>query len=51
LALIKPDPKGLALEKISLGDAYNLVITARPRGSIPTQLWTSSYFIFIGGKS
>jgi uncharacterized protein (DUF58 family) len=46
LALIQPDEQGLALEKV-LGHAYNLVITARPRGSIPTQLWTSSYFVFI----
>ena len=29
-------------------DAYNIVITARPRGSLPTPLWNSSYFIFAG---
>ena len=27
---------------------YNIVLTARPRGSLPTVLWNSSYFIFIG---
>jgi hypothetical protein len=27
---------------------YNIVLTARPQGSLPTALWNSSYFIFIG---
>lgn len=50
LAVIQPDAGTLALEEIPSRGAYNLVITARPRGSIPTQLWTSSYFIFVGTK-
>ncbi len=29
-------------------DAYNIVITARPRGSLPTALWNCSYFVFTG---
>jgi hypothetical protein len=29
-------------------DDYNIVITARPRGSLPTALWNSSYFVFTG---
>jgi len=29
-------------------DEYNIVATARPRGTIPTALWNSSYFVFIG---
>src|SRR5438874_1599347 len=29
-------------------DDYNIVITARPRGSLPTAVWNSSYFIFAG---
>jgi uncharacterized protein (DUF58 family) len=51
LALVQPDENGLVLEEIPSGDAYNLVITARARGSIPTQVWTSSYFIFLDGKN
>jgi hypothetical protein len=27
---------------------YNIVLTARPRGCVPTALWNSSYFIFLG---
>ena len=36
------------LGEINLGssDAYNIVVTARPRGSLPTALWNSSYFVF-----
>jgi uncharacterized protein (DUF58 family) len=38
------------LRDLNLGSAgeYNIVLTARPRGSLPTALWNSSYFIFIG---
>jgi uncharacterized protein (DUF58 family) len=31
---------------LETSDAYNIVITARPRGSLPTPIWDSSYFIF-----
>ena len=27
-------------------DDYNIVITARPRGSLPAALWNCSYFVF-----
>ena len=38
------------LRDLNLGSTgeYNIVLTARPRGSLPTALWNSSYFIFIG---
>ena len=29
-------------------DEYNIVITARARGTVPTALWNSSYFVFLG---
>ena len=29
-------------------DEYNIVVTARSRGTIPTELWNSSYFVFVG---
>jgi hypothetical protein len=34
------------LEKLPLSDTYNVVFTSRPKGSIPTALWTSSYLVF-----
>jgi len=38
------------LEELGRGpaDEYKIVITARGRGSIPTALWNSSYFVFVG---
>ena len=38
------------LSTISVGGAgeYNIVLTARPRGSLPTALWNCSYCVFIG---
>ncbi|MBV9144731.1 MAG: DUF58 domain-containing protein [Acidobacteria bacterium] len=48
LALVKPEVKGLVLEDIPAPNAYNIVVTARPRGSIPTPVWVSSYVIFVG---
>lgn len=29
-------------------DQYNIVLTARARGSVPTALWNCSYFFFVG---
>ena len=38
------------LRDLNLGSTgeYNIVFTARPQGSLPTALWNSSYFIFLG---
>jgi hypothetical protein len=47
LADVKPQPSPSVLETLSLSDDYNLVFTARARGSIPTPLWARSYFLFI----
>jgi len=40
------------LRAIDLGSTgeYNIVLTARPRGSLPTALWNCSYFVFLGGE-
>jgi len=44
------DPGEEALRQMVLsgGDEYNIVITARPRRSIPSALWETSYFVFAG---
>jgi uncharacterized protein (DUF58 family) len=31
-------------------DEYHIVVTARPRGTLPTGLWNSSYFVFVGSQ-
>jgi uncharacterized protein (DUF58 family) len=42
-------PADVFLELSSGGlDQYNIVLTARVRGSVPTALWNCSYFFFIG---
>lgn len=56
LAVIEPqtaaDPQCDVLRGIDLGSAgeYNIVLTSRPRGSLPTALWNSSYFVFLGSE-
>jgi uncharacterized protein (DUF58 family) len=61
LAVIEPQPEmwnaaplgGDALCEMNLGSAgeYNIVLTSRPRGSLPTALWNCSYFVFIGTEA
>jgi hypothetical protein len=33
------------------GDQYNIVVTSRRRGTVPTALWNSSYFVFVAETS
>jgi uncharacterized protein (DUF58 family) len=56
LAVIEPQKEPQAgflredvLRAIDLGSTgeYNIVLTARPRGSLPTALWNCSYFVFL----
>jgi uncharacterized protein (DUF58 family) len=63
LAVIEPDgavtdSEWLATSAGSLGGEmaaqpaeYKIVVTARSRGSLPTALWSTSYFIFIGEET
>jgi uncharacterized protein (DUF58 family) len=39
-----------ALRELSLGNSgeYNIVLTGRAPGSLPTSLWNCSYFVFLG---
>ncbi|MGB6404235.1 MAG: DUF58 domain-containing protein, partial [Candidatus Sulfotelmatobacter sp.] len=39
------------LQQINLDTTgeYNIVLTTRPRGTLPTALWNCSYFVFLGG--
>ena len=51
LALVTPAAAEAAsvLENLEVStDDYNVIFTARPRGSIPTPLWACSYFVFFG---
>ncbi len=46
-ALVQPRIGESVLDRIEITDDYNIVITARKRGSIPTPLWNCSYFLFL----
>jgi len=43
---------GDAMAEMNLGASgdYNIVITARPRGTLPTALWNCCYFVFVGDE-
>jgi uncharacterized protein (DUF58 family) len=47
LALAQPAQGPSVLDSLTAGAEYNIVFTARARGTIPTGLWTRSYFLFI----
>ncbi len=47
LALVEPKAGASILDQLRATDEYNLVLTSLPRGSIPTELWQTSYFIFM----
>ncbi len=42
-----------ALREMNLAntDDYNIVVTARSRGSLPAALWNCSYFVFVGDQA
>lgn len=47
LALVEPVDGASAIEVLRPSDDYNIILTARPHGSIPTTLWACSYFVFL----
>jgi hypothetical protein len=47
LALVEPMGAPSVLDRLQESGAYNVIITAKPRGTIRTALWSSSYVIFL----
>jgi uncharacterized protein (DUF58 family) len=47
LALVEPASDPSVLDSLSLGADFNLVLTWRPRGSVVTSVWQSSYVVFL----
>jgi uncharacterized protein (DUF58 family) len=47
LALVEPKLEESVIDKLAVTGDYNIVLTTRPRGSIPTALWNCSYMIFL----
>jgi uncharacterized protein (DUF58 family) len=50
LAVVEPGPSSSVIEQLQPSDDYNIILTSRARGSIPTGLWACSYFVFIGDE-
>jgi len=48
LAVVEPQSLPSVIDQLKPSDDYNIILTARPRGSVPTALWACSYFVFIG---
>jgi hypothetical protein len=48
LALVDPAAGDSIIETLPVTGDYNIVLTCRPRGSVPTALWNRSYMIFLG---
>jgi hypothetical protein len=47
LALVKPESGESVLKSLPATQDYNLVVTAQTHGSVPTELWSSSYIVFM----
>ncbi|MCU1285450.1 MAG: hypothetical protein JWO13_1800 [Acidobacteriales bacterium] len=47
LALVTPAENDSVLQSLPVTQDYNLVVTARAHGSVPTELWSSSYIVFM----
>lgn len=47
LALVEPRADESVIEKLPVSGHYNIVLTTRRRGTIPTGLWNTSYMIFL----
>ena len=47
LALLEPQNQPSLIDTLPVTGDYNIVLTSRPRGSVPTALWNCSYMIFL----
>lgn len=50
LALVEPKEGPSVIDRLPLSDDYNIILTARQRGTVPTRLWACSYFVFVGDR-
>lgn len=51
LATVAPQAKSSVLDGLENSGDYNIILTTRPRETIPANLWACSYFIFIGTRN
>jgi len=48
LATVNPDSAPSFIESLPVTEDFNVIVTARRRGTIPTSIWASSYIVFMG---
>lgn len=48
LAMVEPNTQGSVLDKLPPSNDFDVILTARARGTIPTALWARGYVLFIG---
>lgn len=48
LAMVQPNAETSVLDKLPPSNDFDVILTARARGTIPTALWTQGYVLFIG---
>ncbi len=51
LALLEPQAQGSIIDALAVTGDYNIVLTTRARGTVPTALWNCSYLIFLADQS
>ena len=50
LAEVQPGESSSLLQDLSISGDYNIILTTQSRGTIPTSLLDSSYFVFLGAE-
>lgn len=48
LAEVQAQAGPSVIDELRASTEYNIILTTRPRGGIPTALWACSYFVFMG---
>jgi len=50
LAEVQPGGGPSLLQNLSISGDYNIILTTQSQGTIPTSLWSCSYFVFLGAE-
>lgn len=50
LAVIEAQAGKSVIDTLPATEEYNIIVTARPRGTVPTAVWASSYLLFVENR-
>ena len=51
LSVVEPASGPSMIESLPVSNEYQIIVTSRSHGTIPTSLWAKSYFVFVGDKT